>query len=93
MVICTLQVPIILFMYLKNKTQFIIEKFLYKYTIINAKIRALNYWVFIIGVSFMHTGFVMVPQMIKSQSTALVIAQDKKLPMVIEKTSTALAKI
>ena len=41
----------------------------------------------------MHTGFVMVPQMIKSQSTVLVIAQDKKLPMVIEKTSTALAKI
>ena len=28
----------------------------------------------------MHTGFVMVPQMIKSQSTALVIAEDKKLP-------------
>ena len=41
----------------------------------------------------MHTGFIMVPQMIKSQSTALVVAEDKKLPMVIEKTSTALAKI
>lgn len=41
----------------------------------------------------MHTGFVMVPQMIKSQSTALVVAQDKKLPMVIVKTSTSLAKV
>lgn len=41
----------------------------------------------------MHTGFVMIPQMIKSQSTALVIAQDKKLPMVIEKTCTSLAKL
>ena len=40
----------------------------------------------------MHTGFVMVPQMIKSQSTALVIFEDKKLPMVIEHTCTALAK-
>ena len=48
---------------------------------------------FIIGVYFMHTGFVMVPQMIKSQSTALIIAEDKKLPMVIEKSCTSLAKL
>ena len=41
----------------------------------------------------MHTGFVLVPQMIKSQSTALVVAEDKKLPMVIEKACTSLAKI
>ena len=41
----------------------------------------------------MHTGFVMVPQMIKSQSTALIIAEDKKLPMVIEKSCTSLAKL
>lgn len=41
----------------------------------------------------MHTGFVMVPQMIKSQSTALVIAQDKKLPMVIEKMGTKLVTL
>lgn len=40
----------------------------------------------------MHTGFVMVPQMIKSQSTALVVAEDKKLPMVIANICTALAK-
>lgn len=41
----------------------------------------------------MHTGFVMVPQMIKSQSTALVVAEDKKLPMVIVEGCTSLAKI
>ena len=41
----------------------------------------------------MNTGFIMIPQMIKSQSTALVVAEDKKLPMVIVKTSTSLAKI
>lgn len=39
----------------------------------------------------MHTGFVMVPQMIKSQSTALVVAEDKKLPMVVVNACTALA--
>ncbi len=39
----------------------------------------------------MHTGFVMVPQMIKSPSTAVVIGEDKKqLPMIIEEISTAL---
>ena len=41
----------------------------------------------------MNTGFIMIPQMIKSQSTALVVAEDKKLPMVIVKTSTSLTKI
>ena len=41
----------------------------------------------------MHTGFVMVTQMIKSQSTALVAAEDKKLPMVLGDTGTALAKV
>ena len=41
----------------------------------------------------MHTGFVMIPQMIKSQSTALVVVEDKKLPMVIENSCRALAKI
>lgn len=41
----------------------------------------------------MNTGFVMVPQMIKSQSTALVVAEDKKLPMIIEKSCTAIAKV
>lgn len=38
----------------------------------------------------MNTGFVMIPQMIKSQSTALVLLEDKKLPMVCENTSKAL---
>lgn len=38
----------------------------------------------------MHTGFVMIPQMIKSQSTALVVAQDKKLPMIIPNACTSL---
>ncbi len=41
----------------------------------------------------MHTGFVMVPQMIKSQSTALIIAEDKKLPMVIIPSGTSLATV
>lgn len=41
----------------------------------------------------MHTGFIMIPQMIKSQSTALIITEDKKLPMVIEKSCTSLKKI
>lgn len=41
----------------------------------------------------MHTGFVMVPQMIKSQSTALVVAEDKKLPMVIIPSGTSLTTI
>lgn len=41
----------------------------------------------------MQTGFVMVPQMIKSPSTALVIAEDKKLPMVIVNSSTSLSVI
>ena len=41
----------------------------------------------------MHTGFVMIPQMIKSQSTAIIVVEEKKLPMVIEKISTALTKI
>lgn len=38
----------------------------------------------------MNTGFVMIPQMIKSQSTALTIVEDKKLPMVCENSCKAL---
>lgn len=38
----------------------------------------------------MHTGFVMIPQMIKSQSTALVVAEDKKLPMIMPQVGTSL---
>lgn len=41
----------------------------------------------------MHTGFIMVPQMIKSQSTALIVAEDKKLPMVILQSSTSLTTV
>lgn len=41
----------------------------------------------------MHTGFVMVPQNIKSPSTALVVDDGKKLPMVIVESCTSLAKI
>lgn len=41
----------------------------------------------------MNTGFIMVPQMIKSPSTALIVAEDKKLPMVIEEVCTSLTKI
>jgi len=41
----------------------------------------------------MHTGFVMVPQMIKSQSTALVVCEDKKLPMIVEEVCTALINV
>lgn len=41
----------------------------------------------------MHTGFVMIPEMIKSPCTALIVAEDKKLPMVIIDTCTSLAKI
>lgn len=38
----------------------------------------------------MHTGFVMIPQMIKSQPTALVVAQNKKLPMIMPQLGTSL---
>ncbi len=39
----------------------------------------------------MYTGFVMVPQMIKSPCTALIAGEDKKqLPMIIEEMCTAL---
>ena len=41
----------------------------------------------------MNTGFILLPQMIKSPSTALVVFEDKKLPMVVENTCTSLAKI
>ncbi len=41
----------------------------------------------------MHTGFVMIPQMIKSQSTALVVCEDKKLPMIVEEMCTAITTI
>lgn len=38
----------------------------------------------------MHTGFVMIPENIKSQSTAITVAQGKQLPAVINNSSTAL---
>ena len=38
----------------------------------------------------MHTGFVMVPQNIKSPSTALVVFENKLLPLVVENTCTSL---
>ncbi len=39
----------------------------------------------------MHTGFVMLPEMIKSPCTDLIVGEDKKmLPMVIEECCTAL---
>ena len=39
----------------------------------------------------MHTGFVMILEMIKSPCTALVLGEDKKmLPMVVEEVCTAL---
>ncbi len=43
----------------------------------------------------MHTGFVMVPQMIQSQSTSIVLAEEetKKLPMIINEISTSLTVI
>lgn len=41
----------------------------------------------------MHTGFVMLPEMIKSPSYDLVVMEDKKLPMVIEKTCTSLVTV
>ena len=41
----------------------------------------------------MHTGFVMLPEMIKSPSFDLVVMEDKKLPMVIEKTCTSLVTV
>lgn len=40
---------------------------------------------------FMNTGFVMIPEMIKSPSTAIIISEDKKqLPIVVEEVCTAL---
>ena len=41
----------------------------------------------------MHTGFVMVPQNIKSPSTSLVVLEGKKLPMIVENTCTSLTTI
>lgn len=41
----------------------------------------------------MHTGFVMVPQMIKSQSTALVASSDKLLPQVVTNCCTSLVVV
>ncbi len=38
----------------------------------------------------MNTGFVMIPQMIKSQSTALAILEERKLPILHEPKCTAL---
>lgn len=39
----------------------------------------------------MNTGFVMIPEMIKSPCTAIVISEDKKqLPIVVEEVCTAL---
>lgn len=41
----------------------------------------------------MHTGFVMVPQMIKSQSTALVESSEKMLPQVVVEGCTSLVVV
>ena len=41
----------------------------------------------------MHTGFFMLPEMIKSPSYDLVVIEDKKLPMVVENSCTSLVKI
>ncbi len=41
----------------------------------------------------MHTGFVMVPQMIKSQSTALVAHEGLKLPQLLPSVSTSLVVV
>ncbi len=38
----------------------------------------------------MHTGYIMVPQNIKSPSTALVVFEGKLLPAVTENTCTSL---
>ena len=41
----------------------------------------------------MHTGFIMLPQMISSPNTALIVFEDKKLPMVVNNSSKALVKV
>lgn len=41
----------------------------------------------------MNTGFIMVPQMIKSQSTALVASNEKLLPQVLPSCSTSLVVV